>query len=200
MSKFTNSSDERKWLRKNHLGPDMNLILDLKTKIDAQHLWLTHRELSRNAFLKTEGSTDTNLYFVCRGSLRVYVLDEFEERIIRFGYKDNFIAALDSFISEKPSDLYIQAIRKTELLVITKERFMNFIFSSEENTRTWYKILENLILRQMERERDILISSPFERYRRVLNRSPQLFQEVPHKYIASYLRMTPETLSRIKKS
>jgi hypothetical protein len=56
------------------------------------------------------------------------------------------------------------------------------------------------VLQQMERERDILTSSPLERYKRVLERSPQLFQEIPNKYIASYLRMTPETLSRIKKS
>ena len=52
----------------------------------------------------------------------------------------------------------------------------------------------------MERERDILTSSPLERYNRVLKRSPLLFQEIPNKYIADYLRMTPETLSRIKKS
>ncbi len=57
-----------------------------------------------------------------------------------------------------------------------------------------------LIYEQLEREKDILIHSPRKRYERVLKRSPQLFQEIPHKYIASYLRMSPETLSRIKKS
>jgi len=60
--------------------------------------------------------------------------------------------------------------------------------------------LEQLTLQQLEREKDILTSSPLERYKRVLKRSPQLFQEIPNKYIADYLRMTPETLSRIKKS
>lgn len=77
---------------------------------------------------------------------------------------------------------------------------MDFIFSSQENIKMWQLILESFVLQQMERERDILTSSPMERYSRVLKRSPQLFQEIPNKYIASYLRMTPETLSRIKKS
>jgi CRP-like cAMP-binding protein len=77
---------------------------------------------------------------------------------------------------------------------------MNFVESSAENTKIWHIMLGNLIFQQMERERDILTSSPLERYKRVLARSPQLFQEIPNKYIASYLRMTPETLSRIKKS
>lgn len=178
----------------------MNLISNFIQKIDQQNIWDSKLELNRKEFLKVQGSIDTNLYFVVSGSLRIYVLDEFEENIIRFGYKNNFIASLDSFLSEKPSDLYIQAIKKTVLKVIKKVTFMNFIESSEENIKVWQIMLGDLILQQMERERDILTSSPKERYKRVLARSPQLFQEIPNKYIALYLRMTPETLSRIKKS
>ena len=77
---------------------------------------------------------------------------------------------------------------------------MRFIQSSIEYSNTWQQMLGELIYQQMERERDILTSSPLERYKRVLARSPQLFQEIPNKHIASYLRMTPETLSRLKKS
>jgi CRP/FNR family transcriptional regulator, anaerobic regulatory protein len=55
-----------------------------------------------------------------------------------------------------------------------------------------------LVVQQMQRELDLLTASPIERYRRVIARSPQLFQEVPLKYIADYLRMTPETLSRLR--
>ena len=178
----------------------MNPITSIVDKINQLDLWDSQTELSRNEYLKVKGSTDTNLYFVVSGSLSIYVLEEFEENIIRFAYKNNFIAALDSFITEKPSDLYIQAIKKTSLKVMKKSTFMDFIRSSEENTKVWHLMLENLVIQQMERERDILTSSPLERYKRVLARSPQLFQEIPNKYIASYLRMTPETLSRIKKS
>jgi len=177
----------------------MSALLNFMEKIDSLNLWDNHFHLKRKEFLKVKGSIDTNIYFIISGSLRIYVLDEFEENVIRFGYKNNFIASLDSFISEKASDLYIQAIKKTEIKAISKSSFMNFIESSEENTRYWQKMLEDLIFQQMERERDILTSSPLERYKRVLARSPQLFQEIPNKYIASYLRMTPETLSRIKK-
>jgi len=178
----------------------MNPIINLIEKIDQQNLWDDQIQLDRKEYLKVKGSIDTNLYLVINGSLRIYVLDEHEESIIRFGYKDDLVASLDSFINEKPSDLYIQAIKKTELNVIKKKTFTNFIESCEEHIKMWHCILEQLILQQMERERDILTSSPLERYKRVLKRSPQLFQEVPNKYIASYLRMTPETLSRIKKS
>ena len=178
----------------------MNPISNMIESINKKELWDKELEIERNEYLKVKGTVDTNIYFVKSGSLRIFVLDEHEEHTIRFGYKNNLIASLDSFIHEKPSDFYIQALKKTTVKVIRKENYVAFIESSLANKKLWISILESFVLQQMERERDILTSSPTERYQRVLKRSPQLFQEIPHKYIASYLRMTPETLSRIKKS
>lgn len=178
----------------------MDAIKNLIEKIEEQDLWEAELQLNRNEYLKVKGSTDTNLYYVETGSLRIYLLNEYEEHTIRLGYKNNLIASLDSFISEKPSDFYIQAIKRAQLKVIKKRTFMQFINNSAENIQMWQLVLTNTIFEQMERERDILCSSPLERYNRVLTRSPQVFQEIPNKYIASYLRMTPETLSRIKKT
>lgn len=156
-------------------------------------------QLERNEFLKVKGSIDTNIYFVESGSLQVFVLDDCEEQIIRFGYKNNIIVSLDSFLTNKPSDFYIQAIKKTTIKVISKKAFDAFI-KTNDNHFIWTKILEDLIVQQLNREIDILTTSPKERYQRVLARSPQLFQEIPNRYIANYLRMSAETLSRLKKS
>ena len=162
---------------------------------------LSNNEITicRNEFLKVKGSTDTNVYYVESGSLRIFVLDDYEERTIRFGYKENIIVSMDSFLTGKPSDLYIQAIKKTVVKVITKPQIDKFL-DSESNRSLWIKILENLVLQQLDREIDILTSSPKERYERVLKRSPQLFQEISNRHIANYLRMSAETLSRLKKS
>ncbi|UOX32669.1 Crp/Fnr family transcriptional regulator [Flavobacterium sediminilitoris] len=155
--------------------------------------------LDRNEFLKVKGSIDTNIYYVESGSLRIFVLDDYEEQTIRFGYKENLIVALDSFLTGKPSNLFIQAIKKTIIKVVTKQQIQKFL-ETENNRNLWMRILEDLVLQQMEREIDILTNSPKERYKRVLKRSPQLFQEIPNKHIANYLRMSAETLSRLKKS
>lgn len=155
--------------------------------------------LERNEFLKVKGSIDRNVYYVESGSLRVFVLDEYEEQIIRFGYKGNVIVSLDSYLTGKPSLLFIQAIKKTVLKMVSKQQINQFL-ESESNRRIWTNILEDLVIQQMEREIDILTQSPKERYDRVLKRSPQLFQEIPNKHIANYLRMSAETLSRLKKS
>lgn len=155
--------------------------------------------INRNEFLKVKGSIDTNVYYVESGSLRVCVLDDYEEQIIRFGYKENIIVSLDSFLTGKPSGFFIQAIKKTVLKVITKQQIDHFL-KTESYRMVWTKVLENLIIQQLEREIDILTNSPKKRYQRVLKRSPQLFQEIPNKHIANYLRMSAETLSRLKKS
>lgn len=155
--------------------------------------------IDRNEFLKIKGSIDTNLYYIVSGSLRIFVLDDYVEQTIRFGYKENLIVSLDSFLTGSPSNLYIQAIKKTVVKVVTKEQ-INIFLEKENNQNLWTKILENLVVQQMEREIDILTNSPKERYERVLKRSPQLFQEIPNRHIANYLRMSAETLSRLKKS
>jgi CRP-like cAMP-binding protein len=155
--------------------------------------------LGRNDFLKVKGSVDTNVYFVESGSLRVFVLDNCDEQIIRFGYSGDLIASLDSFFSGKPSELYIQALKKTVVRVIPKPEIEAFL-KVEGKRIIWTNLLESLIIQQLEREIDILTTSPKERYLRVLKRSPRLFQEIPNRYIANYLRMSPETLSRLKKS
>lgn len=178
----------------------MDHIQRILEHIDQAELWERNVSLKRGEYLKVKGSTDTKLYHIVGGSLRIFVDDGQDEHTIRFAYEGNFIAALDSFITNAPSDLYIQAIKATELRVISKDAYLKLMDGSEELRKIWQEVLSMIILQQMERERDLLTSSPLERYERVLKRSPQLFQEVPHKYIASYLRMTPETLSRIKKS
>jgi CRP-like cAMP-binding protein len=168
----------------------MKEIIDLSDKVIT---------IDRNEFLKVKGSIDTNIYYVESGSLRIFVLDDYKEQTIRFGYKENLIVSLDSFLTGKPSDLFIQAIKKSVIKVVTKKQFDKFL-EAESNRNLWTKTLENLVLQQIEREIDILTNSPKERYERVLKRSPQLFQEIPNRHIANYLRMSAETLSRLKKS
>ena len=167
----------------------MKEIIELSTKTIT---------LERNEFLKVKGSIDRNVYYIESGSLRIFISDEYEEQIIRFGYKENLIASLDSFLTGKPSELYIQAIKKSTIKVITNSQIDAFL-KVDANRDLWIKILEDLVVQQMEREIDILTNSPRERYERVFRRSPQLFQEVPNRHIANYLRMSPETFSRLKK-
>jgi len=178
----------------------MDFISVFLQKISDAQLWTKDIQLERNEYLTVKGKTDTNLYYIVSGSMKIYFEDEYEEQILRLGYTNNFIAALDSYISEQPTNLYVQALKKCELKVLPKLTFLHFLESDPALALMWQQLLGQLIYQQIEREIDVLTYSPKKRYQRVLARSPQLFQEIPSKYIASYLRMSPETLSRLKKS
>lgn len=156
--------------------------------------------IPRGEFLKTPDTKDTHIYLVKEGSLKIGFFTENEDKILRFGYENDVITALDSFITEQKSKLYIQAIKKCRLAVVSKSDFMAFAQKSSENLWIYTKILEKLLVDQLEREQDLLLSSPRERYQRILKRNPQLFQQIPHRHIAVYLGMTEETLSRLKKT
>ncbi|OSY88282.1 Crp/Fnr family transcriptional regulator [Tenacibaculum holothuriorum] len=162
--------------------------------------WEEEIVLKRNEYLVTKQTKNTNLFLVEEGSLRVFIDDEEEEHTIRFGYKNSIITALDCFLTEKPTEFYIQALKKCKLKMISKARFNEVMQSSEENKAVWEQLLQSFVYQQIEREIDLITYSPQKRFERVLKRSPQVFQEIPLKYIASYLRMTPETLSRILKT
>jgi CRP-like cAMP-binding protein len=153
--------------------------------------------VERNGYIKVKGSIDTNIYYIENGSIKIFVIDDCEEQIIRFGYKDNLVVSLDSFLTNKPSQFFMQAIKKTTIKIITRQQLQQFL-AINGNQQLWVQILESLVVQQLEREIDILTSSARERYLRVLARSPQLFQEIPNRLIANYLRMSPETLSRLK--
>lgn len=154
--------------------------------------------LKRGDFLTRPGSVDLNVYWLVSGALHVYMIEENEAHSIRFGYRNNVIVAMDCFLTGAPTQFYMESLKQSTLKRISKQRLIAFLKSSEEGLSLWTEMLQGLILQQMEREIDLLTTSPTERYERVFSRSPQLFQEIPLKYIASYLRMTPETLSRIR--
>lgn len=161
---------------------------------------VTLRTVSRNEVLVATGQRETHSYLVISGALRVNYISDTQAQIIRFGYRGSVITSLPAFFDQSPSLFDITAIRKTEIKCYEKQALFRFAESSENYQKTYQIILQDLIRQHVEREIDLLTSSPHDRYMRVLKRSPELFKEIPAVHIANYLRMTPEHLSRIRKS
>lgn len=156
--------------------------------------------IQKGELLIKEGEIERNIYLIETGAVRLFYLSEYEEQTIRLGYEGSFINSLSSFLNEQPSEFYLEAIRKTTLKIIPKDKLLQLVNEDTKSLKQYIKLLETLVTQQIDREIDLLITSPIERLNRVLERSPNLFQQIPLKYIASYLRMKPETLSRIRNS
>lgn len=164
--------------------------------------WITDRApaqtVSGKTYLLRAGETEKKLYFIREGAVQVLYDAGQNTHIIRLAYAGSIVNALPSFLTGQPFAFALQTIRKTVLHAVSAHTLKNDFLNTPEGQEGYRQLLENLVVQQQEREIDLLHSDPADRYRRVLARSPKLFEEIPLRYIAAYLRMTPETLSRIR--
>jgi CRP-like cAMP-binding protein len=160
--------------------------------------WNIEVELKRFDFLDRPGQIEDKLFYVREGTMRLYYPNDAEEICVGFAYANTLICSYPSFISQRPSAYYIQALSNTTLVAISRADFYQLLDSTPTLERCWRLLQEQALLGKIERETELLTFTPEERYRRLWERSPHIFQLIPRKYIASYLRMTPETLSRIR--
>lgn len=184
------------------LGVFIQKILPLFTNEEHARftaLWRHNRTLKRGEWLNPKGHVEQYLYYVVDGTFRLCFETADEEVVVGFGYPNSLLNDAPSFLSGKPSQFYIEAIKSAQLIGIHKNDIYAFIAENKTFAAFWQKMMEQAVLAQIEREIDLLTTSPLERYQRLLKRSPHVFQHIPNKHIASYLRMTPETLSRLKK-
>lgn len=172
-------------------------INDKDWKLLAQH-WNQPKTLRRKEYLSDIGSIGKHLYWIVEGTLKICALQQDEEICIGFGYPNTVICAYASFISNQPSDYYIQAVSPCQLIGISRDNFYQTIEQNSRLERAWRKLTEQALLGRIEREIYLNNADPQERFLRLWERSPHLFQLFPQRYIASYLQMSPETFSRIK--
>ncbi len=175
----------------------MSVIENFIQLITEKNLWEKPLLLKKNEFLVNEGDISEDLFFVKLGALIVGVEIEEKQQIIRLCYKNSLFSSIDSFLTKEPTIYSIKAIKESEVLKVNRNK-IQLIF--DEYPEIFQELLVELIRQQSDRELDLLHSSAAARFDRLLKRSPQVFQEIPHKYIASYLRISAETLSRLLKS
>jgi len=158
-------------------------------------LWTIHRKLKRFECLTNCGDIEQFLYFIVKGTFRLFYPFK-TEATVGFAFPKLFYNAYASFLTKKPSKVYLQALSKAEVIGIRKEYFEKFIMSNQNFERAYRLNNEMMLLQRLEN--DFLLKLPStERVQGFLSSNAAIFQIIPHKYIASYLNLTPETLSRI---
>lgn len=161
-------------------------------------LWQKQVALKRGEFLCPLGKVEQHVWFVAEGVLRIYYPSDAEEICMGFAYENTVTASFPSFVRQQPSSFSIQALSTCALCGISRSNLYEAIERWPGVTRFWYTMLEQILTGLIEREVEIHTTTPEERYRTLLARAPHLFQLAPLKYIASYLRIQPETLSRVR--
>ena len=138
-------------------------------------------------------------YFVLSGVQAIYLLNEKGEKVIfGFSFKGSPSGAFDSFIRQEPSNFFLEALTSSTMIGITKSDFDLLFKKFPEFYRWRAHFMEDILLGRISREVELSTFSAKKRFDAFTKRCPPELLEIPQKYLASYLNMTPETFSRLR--
>ena len=183
---------------------------DVARELARRYSTMTHEELDllesilvpmkfgKNEMVLREGETCNNIYWVVKGLVRQFYYKNGKELTEYMATENSIVMCIESLFLEQPTHLQIKTIEPTVLIAIPKVELEAVAMKSVNIQILYRKILEeSLILSQIHADM-LRFESAIDRYQKLVKRSPQLVLRAPLVYIASYLQMTPETLSRVR--
>jgi CRP-like cAMP-binding protein len=158
------------------------------------------QEVCKREVFLTAGQISNAKAYLNKGCARNYVVDEKgHERIVSFAFEDWWLADFESYYSGKPGSTYIQMLEDSELLVISKEKWQNLELVIPK-LKQWYTVKvtrhASALTKGIEALRTL---TPEDRYLNLLKEQPLVLQRVPLQYVAAYLNIEPQSLSRMRK-
>jgi CRP-like cAMP-binding protein len=161
---------------------------------------LTFQEIAKKKILLKEGDSCPVINYVNTGALRAYYLDkEDNESVIMFALNDWWVTDMHAFVMEQPALLTIEALEDSTLFQLKKKDLDQLYVKIPKFERFFRILMQNSYVREQLRVVQNLSLTAEERYERFLKKYPHVVQRVPLKHIASYLGITPEFLSVIRK-
>jgi CRP-like cAMP-binding protein len=187
--------------------PDTTVVKNALLQMDRHaaeswHLFeplLQEVHFDTGAYLAHTGRISTAVYFITTGIVRVFATNADKEVSLDFAFAGQFSTAYASFITQTPSAVTLQAITPVTGFAFYYDALQELYKKDHPAERTGRLLAEYQYLRKYQRELSFLQYSAQERYLQLLEEHPQIVQQIPVKYIASYLGIEPESLSRIRK-
>jgi CRP-like cAMP-binding protein len=195
LTRMTNPNIDTSSLE-NHIKTYVSLSED---EILALNSLVQYRKIKKNQYLLHEGGIAAMSSYISSGCLRTYITDNRgTEHILGFSTPGWWTGNLENFYNDKPSQLNIQAILDTEILFFTKETKEKLFLSGAAFERYFRILTERSLIDFQARTLEILSLSAEERYWNFYNKYPDLMLKLPQKYVAGYIGVTPEFLSKMK--
>lgn len=172
--------------------------IDYSDSLWASSLKAEYLSIPPKTILLEEGKVADKLFLIRKGCLRLFFYHEGKDITFQFFFEGDFVASFDSLYTQRPSLFSLESIEPTEINIITRENFYKLV---EENPLIKKKYEEKLIERFHVYQQLFLSrikNTPRQRYEELLKEYPDIIQRVPQHYIASYLGITPVSLSRIR--
>lgn len=159
---------------------------------------LVRRESPKGSLVLAEGEVSKHVGFVHKGLIRQFYYKNKKDTTEHFACEGQMFLSIESFILEKPTRLMVESIEHTIIYGIPRNALLSLAKDDYEMDQLYHSILEkSLILSQLKTD-SFRFETANERYARFMKEHPKIIQRAPLSYIASYLLMTPETLSRVR--
>lgn len=148
--------------------------------------------------LLEEGKVADKLYLIRKGCLRLFFYNDGKDITFQFFFEGDFVASFDSLYKRTPSLFYLESIEPAEVAAIKRNDFYAII----KDDPRWRQAYEEKLIDRFHTYQQLFLSriknTPQQRYEELLKEYPNIIQRVPQHYIASYLGITPVSLSRIR--
>lgn len=162
--------------------------------------YFKERKFKRNEVLLQTGNVAHEVFFVVKGALHQFYLDENgNERSCNFTFENEFITDLESFSQQTRSASTIKTFEPATCFVIRCTELVELIKASPATAEFFRIVVENVAAEGIRRTKSLLAFSPEKRFLELVETKPEILQRVPQRYIAQYLGIMPESLSRIKR-
>jgi len=153
---------------------------------------------SKTTLLNQDEIAD-NIYFINKGCLRLWHNDDGKDITLQFFFEEQIVSSFESFYNHEPSLYNIETIEESDLTVISKDNFFILLKMFPDLNEFLLKTMATRFIHYNKLFLSRIKNSPQERYKELCKLEPKILKRVPHYYIASYLGITPVSLSRIRK-
>lgn len=169
---------------------------------DEMVIFLSHMEtktIKQYDFYLKQGSLCRNVAFINKGLVRIYYVKNGKEYVGRFFEKNEWVTDYAGFLLKTPSLFFIEALEDTELFTLSYDNMQKLYSYGKSFEKFGRLIAEKVFIESYQRNVSLMLNSPEELYLALMKEKPHLLNSVPLKYIASYIGIEPESLSRIRK-
>jgi len=160
---------------------------------------LEQRKFPKKSIILKQGEVENYLSFIESGIVRLYFEKIENDITFDFSFEGTFFSSYKSFITRKPSEYNIQTLTDVELYSISYENLQKVYVETPKGNMFGRMAAEGLYLKKFDRELSLLTKTAEQRYLNLFKEQPKLIKEIPLQYIASYIGITPQALSRIRK-
>jgi CRP-like cAMP-binding protein len=168
--------------------------------IDTLSQILVPLKFQKGDIVLPEGEVCRAMYFVDRGMVRQFYYKNGKDVTEHFSFEGRIVFCIESFLKQEPSRLIVEALENSVLYAIPYESWHIAMLQNQEMEMLYRKILEQALISSQEHADSQRFENAAERYARLLETKPEIVLRAPMLHIASFLQMTPETLSRVRSS